>query len=122
MQLPENDGVDGWPNSLAGRSWVWTRMLGGPLQSGLVHWQNEREYASPGVSALDINPATMRERDLTRETEADARAGGFRAKKWYEDLVNEIRRGSLRAVPRKSSTDGRARRKCFLARFDRFGS
>jgi hypothetical protein len=44
------------------------------------------------VSALHVNPATMRERDLTRETKANARAAGFRAKKWYKDLINGHRR------------------------------
>jgi hypothetical protein len=39
---------------------------------------------------LNVNPATMCERDLPGKTETNARATGFRAKKRYKNLINRL--------------------------------
>jgi hypothetical protein len=40
------------------------------------------------VSLLHVNPATMRQRDLTREAEANTGTTGFGAEKRHKDLIN----------------------------------
>jgi hypothetical protein len=61
-------------------------------QIRLAHREDEREYASAGVSLRHVNPAGMRQRDLTCEAEADTGATGFGAKKRYENLIDGRRR------------------------------
>src|SRR5258708_39753158 len=63
-----------------------------------AHRKNEREYASAGVSLLHVNPAAMRQRDLTREAEANAGTAGFGAEKRYEDVINGRRRDTASII------------------------
>src|ERR1700730_14261848 len=50
--------------------------------------EHERECASAGASLLHVNPAPLRQGNLTREAEAHTRATGFGAEKRHEYLIN----------------------------------